>query len=64
MEEGTVKFFNAKKGFGFIRPDDGSEDVFVHISGCSDTIKDDDKVTYDLEEGKRGPKATNVKLTN
>jgi len=62
MQEGTVKFFNESKGFGFIKPADGSEDVFVHVSGLIDEIREDDKVTYDVEQGKKGLNAVNVKL--
>lgn len=59
---GTVKFFNGSKGFGFIKPDDGSEDVFVHVSGLIDEVRENDKVTYDTERGKKGINAVNVKL--
>lgn len=62
MVEGKVKFFNAEKGFGFITPSDSEEDVFVHVSGCVDEIQDGDMVTFDEEDGKRGPKAINVQL--
>ncbi|RKX17604.1 MAG: cold-shock protein [Candidatus Zixiibacteriota bacterium] len=62
MSNGTVKFFNNSKGFGFIAPEDGGKDVFVHQSGLVDEIKDGDKVTYDVEEGKKGLNAVNVKL--
>jgi CspA family cold shock protein len=59
---GTVKFFNGSKGFGFIKPDDSSEDIFVHVSGLIDEIRENDKVTYDTERGKKGMNAVNVKL--
>ena len=62
MNQGTVKFFNETKGFGFITPDDGSKDVFVHVSGLSDEIREGDKVTYEVEEGRKGLNAVNVKL--
>jgi CspA family cold shock protein len=62
MKEGTVKFFNNSKGFGFISPSDSREDVFVHQSGLVDTIKENDRVSYDLQEGKKGMNAVNVKL--
>lgn len=62
MQEGTVKFFNESKGFGFITPDDGSKDVFVHASGLQDEISENDKVVYDVQEGKKGPNAVNVRL--
>ena len=61
--EGTVKFFNEGKGFGFIQADDGNE-YFVHISGLNEGVRlrDNDQVTFDVEEGDRGPKAVNVAL--
>ena len=62
MKEGTVKFFNNSKGFGFISPSDSREDVFVHKSGLIDEIRENDKVNYDLEQGKKGMNAVNVKL--
>jgi cold shock protein len=60
MPTGTVKFFNDQKGFGFITPDDGGKEVFVHISGLTDDIREKDKVSYDVVDGKRGPSASNV----
>ena len=62
MSEGKVKFFNASKGFGFITPDDGSKDVFVHKSGLVDNINEGDSVTYDVESGPKGLNAIDVKL--
>ncbi|NVK50147.1 MAG: cold-shock protein [Cyclobacteriaceae bacterium] len=62
MNEGTVKFFNDSKGFGFITPSDNSEDVFVHFSGLVDEIRQNDKVTYNLVQGKKGINAVNVKV--
>ncbi len=62
MSNGTVKFFNNAKGFGFITPDDGSKDVFVHASGLQEDIKDGDKVSYDVEQSPKGPNAVNVKI--
>ena len=61
--EGTVKFFNTMKRFGFISGEDGKE-YFVHESGLNEgvTINENDKVTFDVEEGDRGPKAVNVSL--
>ncbi|MBS1266822.1 MAG: hypothetical protein MAG795_00791 [Candidatus Woesearchaeota archaeon] len=59
--EGTVKFFNSMRGFGFIAADDG-EEYFVHQTGLTEgtVIAEGDKVTFDIEEGDRGPKAANV----
>ena len=63
MQTGTVKFFNQDKGFGFITPDDGGKDVFVHITGIQGgQINDGDKVEYDLGEGQKGPCAVNVNV--
>ncbi len=64
MSNGTVKFFNTSKGFGFITPDDGGKDVFVHANGLNGlSIDEGDKVSYDVEEGKKGLNAVNVELT-
>ncbi|MFH6991692.1 cold-shock protein [Flavobacterium sp. FlaQc-48] len=60
MQEGTVKFFNEEKGFGFITPSNGGAEVFVHASGLSENIRQDDEVRYDVEEGRKGPNAVNV----
>ena len=62
QKEGTVKFFNETKGFGFIVPDNGGAEVFVHSSGLIDKIRENDKVEFDTENGKKGINATNVKL--
>jgi CspA family cold shock protein len=62
MSNGTVKFFNNAKGFGFIAPDDGSKDVFVHANDLTDEIREGDKVTFDVEEGPKGLNAINVKV--
>lgn len=62
MEKGTVKFFNETKGFGFITPDDNSKDVFVHVSGLQDEIRENDRVSYEVEEGRKGPNAVNVRI--
>ena len=64
MQEGTVKFFNNSKGFGFISPSDSREDVFVHQSGLVDDIHENDKVNYDLQRGKKGMNAVNVKVVS
>lgn len=67
MIEGTVKFFNTTKGFGFIQPNDGSKDAFVHISAVErsglSSLSEGQKVTYELETGRDGKKsATNLSL--
>ncbi len=62
MKEGTVKFFNNAKGFGFIKSDETGEDIFVHASGLIDEIREDDKVKFDTEMGKKGINAFNVEL--
>ena len=62
MSNGTVKFFNNSKGFGFIAPDDGSKDVFVHQSALTTEIAEGDKVSYEVEQGEKGPNAVNVKV--
>jgi len=59
--QGTVKFFNEAKGFGFITPSDSKTDIFVHTSGLIDEIRENDEVTYDEERGKKGMNAVNVK---
>ncbi|KQS94179.1 MULTISPECIES: cold-shock protein [Chryseobacterium] len=61
MQQGTVKFFNDTKGFGFITPSTGGQDVFVHSSGLVDTIRENDVVTFDLQNGAKGVNAVNVK---
>jgi len=62
MQQGTVKFFNETKGFGFITPNAGGEDVFVHVSGLQDQIRENDQVTYEVEKGKKGLNAVNVRV--
>lgn len=62
MKEGTVKFFNTTKGFGFIKDSESNNEYFVHVTGLVDQIKQDDFVTYELKEGKKGLNAINVKL--
>ena len=59
MQKGTVKFFDEVKGFGFIT--NGNEDIFVHVSGLVDEIKQNDTVSYDVENGKKGLTAVNVR---
>lgn len=60
--QGTVKFFNDAKGFGFIKPSDGGNDIFVHVSGLVDEIRENDEVEFDTEQGKKGVNAVNVKV--
>ncbi|OQX96860.1 MAG: cold-shock protein [Bacteroidetes bacterium 4572_117] len=62
MKEGTVKFFNDTKGFGFIKDSESNNEYFVHVSGLIDEIREDDRVTFELKEGKKGLNAVNVKL--
>ncbi|HEY3404895.1 MAG TPA: cold shock domain-containing protein [Ohtaekwangia sp.] len=62
--QGTVKFFNEAKGFGFIKPSNSNEDIFVHTSGLIDRIQENDKVEYETERGKKGVNAVNVKLAD
>jgi cold shock protein len=62
MKEGKVKFFNESKGFGFIKHNETGEEHFVHVSGLIDKIKEDDEVTFELQQGKKGLNAVNVKL--
>jgi len=60
--EGTVKFFNESKGFGFVVDDSTNEEYFVHVSGLIDEIKEDDKVEFELKEGRKGMNAVDVKV--
>ena len=64
MAQGTVKWFNAEKGFGFIAPEDGSADVFVHFSAIASSgyrsLEENQKVTFDVTQGQKGPQAENV----
>ncbi len=62
MQTGTVKFFNDSKGFGFIKDNQSNEEIFVHISGLIDDIREDDEVTFETAQGKKGLNAVNVKL--
>ena len=62
MKEGVVQFFNNSKGFGFIKPSDSSEDIFVHQSGLIDEIRENDKVQFEVERGKKGLNAVKVQV--
>jgi CspA family cold shock protein len=62
QQEGTVKFFNTEKGFGFITPSDGRADVFVHTTGLIDQVRENDKVSFEVEEGRKGPNAVKVRV--
>jgi len=62
MSKGTVKFFNESKGFGFITEDGSNKEHFVHISGLIDEIREGDVVEFELQEGKKGMNAENVKV--
>jgi len=62
MNKGIVKFYNYSRGFGFIKDAESPKEYFVHSSGLKDNIKENDEVTFDLETGKKGLNAVNVKL--
>ncbi|MEQ6120248.1 MAG: cold shock domain-containing protein [Cyclobacteriaceae bacterium] len=62
MNNGKVKFFNESKGYGFVVDNESGKEYFVHVSGLVDKIKENDEVTFDLAEGKRGLNAVDVKL--
>jgi len=62
MSKGTVKFYNESRGFGFIKEENSPKEYFVHSSGLKDRIEENDEVTFDLEQGKKGLNAVNVKL--
>ena len=60
MQEGTVKFYNEEKGFGFITPKNGGSEIFVHATGLLEKIQENDQVRYEVAEGKKGPNAVKV----
>ena len=61
MQNGIVKFFNDSKGYGFIKDNDTEKEYFVHVSGLVDEVRENDSVTFELQEGKKGLNAVNVK---
>lgn len=62
MKQGTVKFFNDSKGFGFITQSDTNEDIFVHVSGLIHEIREGDEVQFEVEQGRKGLNAVNVEV--
>lgn len=64
MKQGTVKFFNQTKGFGFVRESDSEQEYFVHVTGLIDEVRENDKITFELKEGKKGLNAVNVRLAD
>ncbi len=62
MNKGVVKFFNNSKGFGFIKDEESNKEYFVHASGLIDEVRENDEVTFTLQEGKKGLNAVNVKI--
>lgn len=61
MNKGKVKFFNETKGFGFIKDDESGQEYFVHVTGLVDEIRENDDVTFELKEGRKGLNAVNVR---
>jgi cold shock protein len=62
MNNGTVKFFNNSKGFGFIKDAESDQEYFVHVTGLIDEVRENDNVVFDLQDGRKGLNAVNVKL--
>lgn len=61
MNKGTVKFFNETKGYGFIKDDESGKEYFVHVTGLVDKVRENDNVSFDLQDGKKGTNAVNVR---
>ena len=61
MNSGTVKFFNESKGYGFIKDENSKQEIFVHVTGLTEKVRENDKVSYNVVEGKKGVNAVNVK---
>jgi len=61
MNTGTVKFFNESKGYGFIKDENSKQEIFVHVTGLTEKVRENDKVSYTVVEGKKGVNAVNVK---
>ncbi|MCB2376006.1 MULTISPECIES: cold-shock protein [Hymenobacter] len=64
MSTGIIKFFNEAKGFGFITPDGGGEDIFVHATGLKQPVRDADRVEFEVQQGKKGLNAVSVRLVD
>jgi cold shock protein len=64
MKEGTVKFFNETKGFGFVKETSTNQEYFVHVSGLVDQIRENDEITFEVVQGRKGLNAVNVRLVN
>lgn len=64
MKQGTVKFFNQTKGFGFIKETSTSQEYFVHVSGLVDEVRENDTVTFEVQQGKKGENAVKVRLAD
>jgi CspA family cold shock protein len=64
MKEGIVKFFNEAKGFGFVKETATNKEFFVHVSGLIDEIRENDEITFDVAQGRKGLNAVNVRLVN
>ena len=64
MNKGTIKFFNETKGFGFIKEEETGKEYFVHVSGLIDQVNENDEVSFELQDGRKGLNAVNVRLAN